>query len=492
MTEGSKALATAGKRGGWWWKIPLALLAAIVLVLAIVIWQLTPIVTAVANQQLPAQLRTDASVDQVEVKLWQGFAAVRGLRIAQPEGYGPDSLVELDRVEVYVDVGSALSRDPLVVKSVEVDGLRARLIKDADGIVNVQQLGPPADQAPADSEPVPTEEPLPSGGPAAPPLPGLRIDQASVKNVSIVYADASLTSGEAPFELTIGDLGLVLERLTAFDPALGAEPAVLTAHARIDQPDLPPARLDVQSRLGVIDMGVPDVNAQIVLTGLLLETLGKLAPAGAGAVIGGSGADVTASLALTAETINLDGEVVTDQGNKYPLNVKGPLTAPQFKTGPLFASIAGRIGFGVAKRSLAGATDAAWDLATGVTGEAGDVAKGAGELAKNIGGGLFGSAKSLLKGDVKGVGKGLKEATLDAAAEAAGDVKETTGDLAGVAGDTGDSVMGGERSQKWIDAIDDRHQQAKEAAAEALADMPWPPAEPDLPDGEPMEQRPAA
>jgi hypothetical protein len=469
----------------------------LVLTLCILIWQFTPIATAVANRQLPTLLRTDASVDQVKLKPWEGYAAVRGLRIAQPAGFGEEPLLELDRLEIRLDVDSAVGRNPLVVTSVDLDGLRARVIKKADGSLNVEAIGPPQEPAPASPTAEPAAPSPPSSTPPteaapAPPLPGLRLDRLTLNHIALTYVDESLGSAEKPIEFKIADLEVALEQLVAFDPSLAKEPATLRAQARIEQPNLPPALVHVESRIGGIGHGVPEVNGQIVLTGILLETFGSLAPPGISAAIGGSGADVTVSVALNARTIDLEGRVVTDQGNKYPLSVKGPLAKPAVEMGPLLLSLAGRIGGGMAKHLASGTAEGAMNLAKGTAGEAVSLSKDAGDAAKEATGGLFRSASSLLRGDVQGVGKGLKDATVGTATQAAGGVKESVGDMAGVAVETGGDITGSERSQDWIKAISGRHAEATRAASEALADMPWPPPPASPPKTQPAEAKPAA
>ena len=72
-----------------------------------------------------------------------GLAAIHGLRIGQPEGFGDGLVIELARVMAEIDMGSLGSEEGILIRMVEVQGLTASIAKDGEGVLNLLRLGPP-------------------------------------------------------------------------------------------------------------------------------------------------------------------------------------------------------------------------------------------------------------------------------------------------------------------------------------------------------------
>jgi uncharacterized protein involved in outer membrane biogenesis len=643
------------KRRGLWWKIPLGLLAILIVLLVIAWVRLPAIVTRIANKQLPAILQTDASLEKIELHLTKGFAAIHGLRIDQPEGFGDEPLLELKQFIARVDLGSLIGGELIVIQAVELDGLTANLIKDANGDLNITKLGPPPSTDQTDSsdpsvDPRPESKPLtitlerlavndvavsytdqaegavpaslalgdlgilledcevhlgesteinaknleitlrniaaglpgkiglallgvqldgcririeedltvtlnqgdvtleniriaqpdgfgdnalldvprihldigqspfvdnivhvnrfeieslqahivrnaegilnatrltPTSGtetktssdePA--PDPGSRIGihlaALGFKDGSITYTDAAL-GDETPLELRIRDFNVALENLMAFLAEPPVDTSSIKLSASIDQRENPPAKLGLLANVGPAGAGVPEVNAQAQLTGLLLDTLGSMVTPATRKTVGADGIDASVSVALDVNSIDLDGQATTDQKHAYPFRVHGPWNDLTIDLGPILLGVAGRFTTGLVKNLAGGTTGAAVDLAGNMAGGAKDLGKGTMDTVGKVGGGLFGAAKSALKGDFKNAGGELKEATVGAAKEARSSIGDAGSGMKEMAKDTISTTTGGKRSMEWLEQSADRHLESMISAESALSEMPYPP-----------------
>lgn len=62
---------------------------------------------------------TKVSVGSVDISLKSGRGTIRGLRVANPDGFSHDSVVELGDAVVAIDIGS-INRDPIVITEIRV------------------------------------------------------------------------------------------------------------------------------------------------------------------------------------------------------------------------------------------------------------------------------------------------------------------------------------------------------------------------------------
>lgn len=132
----------------------------IVLVLAIVVWQLAAnldgIVAGVIEDTGSEVLKTDVSVSGVSIDLKAGTAGIAGLTIANPDGYSSANLFEMEGIEVGLDIGS-LTKDVLVINSIIIQNPKVNFEGDEKGGSNMQTL---MDNIGSGSE----EETAPEGG----------------------------------------------------------------------------------------------------------------------------------------------------------------------------------------------------------------------------------------------------------------------------------------------------------------------------------------
>lgn len=266
--------ASKKRRRGLWWKIPLWLVLILVVLVVLVILNLSTIVTKVANAKLPEVLGTAASVEKIELKPFSGLAAIHGLKIAQPEGFGEGQAVELGKILAKVDLGSLKSEEGILVEAIELHGLTAHVDKDAEGNLNLAQLGPkpvPAadaeegEQGAAGDEAEGGAEDLPESAEwsaevevASEPFPGLRIARVDVSDIAVSYTDA--TTGDEPIDISLGNLTIQVAD-GAIDLAQGVavrlgQGSVTLEDVKIAQPSgfgddpllhLPSAQLDIGS-----------------------------------------------------------------------------------------------------------------------------------------------------------------------------------------------------------------------------------------------------
>jgi len=124
-------------------KKALIVVGAIVLVLAIGIWQLAAnldsIVAGVIEDTGSEVLKTDVSVSGVSIDLKAGKAGIAGLTIANPDGYSSANLFEMAGIEVDLDLGS-ISKDVLIINSIVVKNPRVNYEGDEKGGSNMQTL----------------------------------------------------------------------------------------------------------------------------------------------------------------------------------------------------------------------------------------------------------------------------------------------------------------------------------------------------------------
>lgn len=124
-------------------KKSLIVVGVIVLVLAVIIWQvaanLDGIVEGVIEDTGSEVLKTDVSVSGVAIDLKAGTAAIAGLTIANPDGYSPANLFEMHGIEVGLDLGS-IGKDVLVINSIVIRDPKVNYEGDKTGGSNMQTL----------------------------------------------------------------------------------------------------------------------------------------------------------------------------------------------------------------------------------------------------------------------------------------------------------------------------------------------------------------
>ncbi|RLA57968.1 MAG: hypothetical protein DRR04_11990 [Gammaproteobacteria bacterium] len=124
-------------------KKALIVVGGIVLVLAVLIWQvfanLDSIVAGVIEDVGSDVLKTEVSVSGVEIDLKASKAGIAGMTIANPGGYSSANLLEMEAIGVDIDLGS-LDKDVLVINAIVIHNPKINFEGDADGGSNMQTL----------------------------------------------------------------------------------------------------------------------------------------------------------------------------------------------------------------------------------------------------------------------------------------------------------------------------------------------------------------
>jgi len=126
----------------------IAIVLGIVLVLGLLVGggiyyifsNIDELVRRVIEQEGTAALGVPVKLDGVEIVIQEGRATLRGLTIANPEGFSDASIFELGEISVAIETSSLESMAPLVINEVKVSAPRVRYEVDAKGASNVDAL----------------------------------------------------------------------------------------------------------------------------------------------------------------------------------------------------------------------------------------------------------------------------------------------------------------------------------------------------------------
>ena len=128
-------------------KIAVRILAALVVLFVVLEFSLDRIVRTAVNAAGPATLGVPVTLQDADISLVRGRAALTGLHVGNPEGYKTDGLLDLGAVSVKIDRSSLLS-DVIVIKEIAVEGL---VVTYEKGLLN-SNLGALIDQLSAGAE----------------------------------------------------------------------------------------------------------------------------------------------------------------------------------------------------------------------------------------------------------------------------------------------------------------------------------------------------
>ena len=128
------------KIAGW-------ILAVLVALFVVLEFSLDRIVRTAVNAAGPAALGVPVSLQDADISLVRGRAALAGLHVGNPEGYKTAGLLDLDSIVVKLDRSSLFSA-VIVVKEIAIDGL---VVTYEKGLLN-SNLGALIDQLAAGEE----------------------------------------------------------------------------------------------------------------------------------------------------------------------------------------------------------------------------------------------------------------------------------------------------------------------------------------------------
>ncbi|MCS4503071.1 AsmA family protein [Arhodomonas aquaeolei] len=136
--------------------------------------------------------------------------AVNDVALADAPGFGEEPFAEVGRVTLGVGLSSLISGEPRL-DTITLEGLRLRLIRNADGEANWEQFTPPAQKAAAGQVVPVSLTPVQQDG-AAPALPAMvrnaRLDGVEVSDARISYRDEGAGTAFAvePLNLSLEDV----------------------------------------------------------------------------------------------------------------------------------------------------------------------------------------------------------------------------------------------------------------------------------------------
>lgn len=174
------------------------LVVVVGVVLTVAISNLDRIVKGVVESSGSEVLGTDVTLSEVKISLKGGKGLLKGLVIANPEGFSARNAFELDEVTLALDLGTVTS-DEVVVEQVVVDGAKV-IFEETGGSINLQTLLKNAQDYAGPSEPGETTEEEPeSAGP-----------KLVIKEFRFTNAEATLISEKLGQEISTGIPDIVL------------------------------------------------------------------------------------------------------------------------------------------------------------------------------------------------------------------------------------------------------------------------------------------
>ena len=199
-------------------KILLGILVVLVLVFVVLNLFLGKIVLKTTNAAAPAALGVPVTLQDADIALLRGRAALAGLHVGNPAGFKTDGILDLGSISVRLDNSSLLS-DTLVIKEIAIDGL---VLTYEQGL-RTSNLGALIHQLSAGQEEEPSGQDKPEEPPAGEEKPGKKviIEKLSITgsrmNLSLTGAAALTGGGAIPIPLppiTLTDLGKESDGLT--------------------------------------------------------------------------------------------------------------------------------------------------------------------------------------------------------------------------------------------------------------------------------------
>lgn len=199
-------------------KILLGILVVLVLVFVVLNLFLGKIVLKTTNAAAPAALGVPVTLQDADIALLRGRAALAGLHVDNPAGFKTDGILDLGSISVRLDNSSLLS-DTIVIKEITIDGL---VLTYEQGL-RTSNLGALINQLSAGKEEEPSGQDKPEETPAGEEKPGKKviIEKLSITgsrmNLSLTGAAALTGGGAIPIPLppiTLTDLGKESDGLT--------------------------------------------------------------------------------------------------------------------------------------------------------------------------------------------------------------------------------------------------------------------------------------
>ena len=283
----------------------------------------------------------------LEMLVSDGAITLRGLRVEDPARRAP--VLEVGEIKV-VDARADLGTRRVTIGDIQIDGVGAALVRNADGSLNVEHLLPPPNGAPP---------PRPSSGASGPPassmdlqirrisLTGGRADfkddavkppaMLHVKNLSVEITDLSTTSaGKVAIRASLGGggAGAPLEVAGRLNPI--AVDFLLDLHTTLQNLELPPLSPYAVAFAGYgIDKGKLSLQLNYLIQGRKLTATNHV---NLDQLTFGDKID---SPTATKLPVRLAVALLRDRHGVIDLDlpISGSLDDPKFKIGPVIMQV---------------------------------------------------------------------------------------------------------------------------------------------------------
>jgi hypothetical protein len=158
----------------------------------------------------------DIRVGRLSINIPRGFLTLKEVAVRNPEGFLLENAASVERIRVEFDLLSLIRKDPVLIRSIEVERVLLNIIRNREGEVNLSRFVPPsvsvedtASRPPPAAEPeqVPVQAPeqMPAGEEAG--LPEVLI-RGMLCDAQVRYLDFKLNQLELVLDLGVTGSGL--------------------------------------------------------------------------------------------------------------------------------------------------------------------------------------------------------------------------------------------------------------------------------------------
>lgn len=146
-------------------------------------------IAAQISQQIGREVRI-ARI-QLNLSLLRGvYAQVVDLVIGEDAGFGTEDFVSVGAVKLNVDVMAYLARREIVVSRVVVENLRINIIRDSDGVINAQKIGPLSVPKTVSAQPAQSVT-VSTASVEAVKIPDFSVKTIAIENAAMLFVDKS-------------------------------------------------------------------------------------------------------------------------------------------------------------------------------------------------------------------------------------------------------------------------------------------------------------
>jgi len=147
----------------------------------------------------------------LNLSLFKGiYAEASGIKMSEDSAFGEGNFLSIDSVHVTVDVMAYLSRHEIIVPKVVVAGLNLNVIRDGQGVMNVQKIG----LAPA-AVPDTQTAPAASGTSTPPAIAPFTVQKIALENGTIVFTDKGMNP---PMQINLSKIDFLVNNFSLKQP----------------------------------------------------------------------------------------------------------------------------------------------------------------------------------------------------------------------------------------------------------------------------------